>query len=436
MRRILLPVLVFAGFPFACSGPDGDVSRIELSGTGPIPQAAPAGGPLTLVVAARTVDGEAVEGLSVGATVTLGGGKVAPASAVTGPDGTASFAWTLGPAPVANRLSVAAGESTAGFDVRAEVVKPVETASFGAVDAFLAKEGLAGSTEGLAFDREGRLVLGIPGGLVALDPAGAVTRLALTGDPLVSPLGIALDRDGALWVADSQGHALRRVAPDGRVTTVLGGEGSDALKQPNFPAVAPDGTILLSDPCAGTLLRLDPSSGKVLDSLAFDLKTQGGPNGLALDPSSSHVYLTTENTALLCGHADVVADEPIAGLYRVSWPPVSWTLEPVAERVGLFGDGLAFDAEGNLYAIFDLVEDLALKESDLFVLPAGGKTLRKFVSVQGRVLANLAFGTGPYGDTAAYFALLSVPPFTPAEARGAEKLEIGLRGLPLLPGPK
>ena len=37
-----------------------------------------------------------------------------------------------------------------------------------------------------------------------------------------SPSGLAIDRDGVLYVADTGNHAIRRVAPDGHVTTLAG----------------------------------------------------------------------------------------------------------------------------------------------------------------------------------------------------------------------
>lgn len=83
--------------------------------------------------------------------------------------------------------------------------------------------------------------------------------------------------------------------------------------------------------------------------------------------------------------------------------------------------------------IFDTQKDFMLEESAIWVLPAGSAQLEKLASVRGRVLANLAFGTPPFGAGELYISLLAVPPFTPATARGAERLSIGIPGLPLLP---
>src|SRR5207244_12795364 len=37
------------------------------------------------------------------------------------------------------------------------------------------------------------------------------------------PAGLAIDRSGAVLVADSQNHRIRRIVPGGVITTVLGG---------------------------------------------------------------------------------------------------------------------------------------------------------------------------------------------------------------------
>src|SRR5690606_9323205 len=103
----------------------------------------------------------------------------------------------------------------------------------------------------------------------------------------------------------------------------------------------------------------------------------------------------------------------------------------VAENVGLFGDGLTFDQEGNLYVIFDTEKEIALDESILFVLPAGGTTLRRFFALEDKVLANPAFGRGAFGETTLYLTLLAVPPFTGEDSRGVVTVEVGIPGKPL-----
>jgi sugar lactone lactonase YvrE len=429
-RASLLLLAILA----ACSDAN-DSSKLlsfAVSGLGPL---APAGSTVPIVVTVTDADGAARAGLAVDATAAGGGGSVAPAAGVTDEAGQVAFAWTIGLAPVSNTIRLDAERSTAFHSVLASVAEPYEPAPFGDVNAYLGELGITGSTEGLAFTPDGeRLILGVPGGLIALDPAGNASAIPLSGDPIVNPLGIAFDRAGNLWVADSGGKALRVVSPDGEVTTRLTTSGDRPLAGPNYVAIGPDDRVYLSDPCLGELLRFDPARNVVDAVMTFDLPSEGGPNGFAFDASGERLWLATENTGLLCGHSFVGVTDPIAGLFAIDVGDAGFgARETVAANVALFGDGVAFDAESNLYVIFDTQQDFMLEESAIWVLPAGRDKLEKLAAVRGRVLANLAFGTPAFGEGTLYIALLAVPPFTPATARGAELLDVGIPGLSLLP---
>src|SRR5262249_38940499 len=146
--------------------------------------------------------------------------------------------------------------------------------------------------------------------------------------------------------------------------------GQSALLAPNFVAVGPDGRIYLSDPCLGKLLRYDPKTKQVDATIAFDRKTQGGPNGFAFDREGKHLWLATEDPGILGHQAAVLLDEPIAGLFRIPVDDSGFgALETVAARQGLFGDGIVVDAEENVYVIFDQQANFALSESAVWVLP-------------------------------------------------------------------
>ncbi len=252
--------------------------------------------------------------------------------------------------------------------------------------------------------------MGVPTGLVALDPGGTATLVPLTGDPLVNPLGIAFDR----------------------MTTVLTDDGERPLVTPNYVAIDARDRVLLSDPCLGELLRFHPATGRVDAVLEFGLAREGGPNDFAFD-AHGRLWIATDNTALFCGHSFVGLTDPVASLTAVDVDDAGFgTPETVVADFALLGDGVAFDRAGNLYVIFDTEAGFMLEESAIWVLPPGGSTLQKLVGVSDRVLANLAFGTPPFGRETLYIALLAVPPFTPPNARGAERIDVGIEGLPLL----
>jgi sugar lactone lactonase YvrE len=429
----LARVLVAAGLLAACSDAD-QREPYDVEIVRGLPATAPAATPLEIEVEVRD-GGVPQPGVELELAVSLGGGSVEPARVRTDDAGRAALTWTIGLAPVANQIAIRAPGSTDFFRTRATLAEPYAPAPFGDVNAFLAGLGIAGSTEDLAFTPDGeRLLLGVPGGLLALDPQGNATQVALSGEPLDNPLGIAFDRKGFLWVADSGRRALMRVSPDGAVTTALADDGTQPLVGPNYVAIGHDDRVYLSDPCLGELIRFDPERGVVDAVLAFDLITEGGPNGFAFDLTGERLWLVTENTGLLCGHPFVPITDPIASLFAIDVGDAGFgARETIASNFALFGDGVAFDAENNLYAIFDTQRDFMLEESAIWVLPSGSAQLEKVASVRGRVLANLAFGTPAFGEGELYIALLAVPPFTPVSARGAERLTLGIPGLPLLP---
>ena len=420
--------------PDAATSADAAMAFSSLSLTWEAEPAAEgaAGEALDLVAVVSTPAGPAA-GLSLDVVVERGGGSAA-ATVVTDAAGRAGIGWTLGVAPVQNRLRATVGAGSVVAVVDAVRATPLGSDGFGGVDARLTELGVEGSTEDLAFDTDGAIVLGVPGGLLRLDAAGEGDLLPTHGDALVAPLGVAYDRAGNLWVADGKGLALRRVSPDGEVTTALTEVDGAPLEGPNYVAVGPDGHVYLSDPCRGLIARYDPAAGAVVATQAFDLPTEGGPNGLAFDAEGA-LWLATENTVLTCRHTGIAAlDAPLAGLFRVPITADGFgPHEAVEAGLGVFGDGVAIDAEGNIYAIFDGVVGLQLSESAVWVRRAEGGPMSRLAVADGAIYANLAFGTAPFGETSIYLSLLAIPPFTPASARGVQRVEVGLPGRPLLP---
>lgn len=90
----------------------------------------------------------------------------------------------------------------------------------------------------------------LSGGLEAGDADG--TGVTARFD---APVGLAIDAQGTLYVADSKNHRIRAVSPQGKTTTVAGsvagfadGDASHARFQtPCGVAVAPDGTLFVAD---------------------------------------------------------------------------------------------------------------------------------------------------------------------------------------------
>ncbi len=370
------------------------------------------------------------------AVVERGGGTVeAPAAPACDPGKghVTTVRWTLGVAPVENRLRVSAG---AGFvdksvSVLATLASPTEPKPFGDVHALLGTAA-PGTTEDLAFTRDGKtLSVAVAGAVVDLDATGKATKRALTGGTLDGPLGLVYDTLGQLLVADAKGKAVKVVSPAGAIVTHIAASAEVAFVAPNDLTLLPNGELVVTDPCAGRIFWFSADGKTLFDSVAFDKPKEGGPNGVVPAPDGSGVYVTTENTAIVCQDATVTFDAKLAGLYRLPMANHAFgARETIATELGIFGDGLTFDAEGNLYVCVDRFKaDFTLEESVVLVFPSAKGPPATLWRSTTRLFANVEFGRGAFGKTTLYAALLSVPPFTGAEQRGVVAGEVGIAGV-------
>ncbi|WUR15736.1 NHL repeat-containing protein [[Empedobacter] haloabium] len=132
----------------------------------------------------------------------------------------------------------------------------------------------------LALDHLGNLYVADTGNhaIRKIAPDGSVTTLAGNGQPgsadgkgtaarFNGPVGVAVDDAGVLYVADTYNDRIRRIAPDGSVTTIAGGDrpgdadGSGAaagFDTPSGIAVTPDGTLYVADTGNHAVRRVDP----------------------------------------------------------------------------------------------------------------------------------------------------------------------------------
>lgn len=122
---------------------------------------------------------------------------------------------------------------------------------------------------GVAVDAAGAVYVADTGNhrVRRIAPDGAVTTLAGIGNggyqdgagvgaDFSLPKGIAVDPSGNIYVAEYGNHAVRRITPDGTVTTVAGsgkpgfadGPGREArLNSPEGLAIGPDGALYVAD---------------------------------------------------------------------------------------------------------------------------------------------------------------------------------------------
>lgn len=185
---------------------------------------------------------------------------------------------------------------------------------------------------GLALSPAGLLYVSGRGGRVrVIDPAtGTIQTAAGGGNPadgrgdggpaveaaFQEPHALAFTPDGSLLVADATEHTVRRIAPDGTISTLCGernrptseGDGGPAtaatLASPLGIAVAPDGSIFISEWDGHRVRKIDPTG--VISTLAgtgqYGFAGDGGPaseaqlnspHSVAVGPDGS-VYITDE----------------------------------------------------------------------------------------------------------------------------------------------
>jgi len=141
--------------------------------------------------------------------------------------------------------------------------------------------------------------------VLEFDPGGKLLKSFGAG-MFVFPHGIAVDKEGNVYVADAdgkkgKGHIVVKFSPDGKVLMTLGkpgmpGDAPGYFYRPSAVAVAPDGTIFVADGHGGDsnarILKLAPD-GTVIKSWGKKGSAPGEfnePHGIALD-SAGRVFV-------------------------------------------------------------------------------------------------------------------------------------------------
>jgi len=251
-------------------------------------------------------------------------------------------------------------------------------------DGSLAIDADLSAPAGIAFDTEGTLLLADHhnGCIRMVETTGVIDRLwgtcgavGYSGDggpaldaQLNDPIGIAIDGDGHLWIADELNGRIRRVNVDGSIETVAGGgtvkpanakDGTRATKlrlsHPSYLAIDGSGNVYFSDFLENVVMRIDTSGGvtRIAGTGKAGYSGDGGPatkaelsfpTGLALDGSGNLYISDAENNEIRMVDAEgiitTVAGTGEAGYSGDGGPAVEAQLQAPA--------GLAIDPSGEL----------------------------------------------------------------------------------------
>jgi gluconolactonase len=215
--------------------------------------------------------------------------------------------------------------------------------------------------EGPAFDKAGNLwlVSVASGDIHKVTPDGRCATAANTGG---SPRGLEFHRDGRLFGADAERGIFVLDPTTGAISDHVRGHQGRRFLGPNDLVFDQEGGLYFTDPGAGptrstaraptgAVYYLPPGPGKEVRRVAGGLAF---PNGIALAPAGDALLI-----------AESAAERILA--IGLSAPGVPARDEVVAD---LRGDGMAFDAEGNLYVAQPRGGGIAVLDPDRRVIGA------------------------------------------------------------------
>jgi sugar lactone lactonase YvrE len=239
----------------------------------------------------------------------------------------------------------------------------------GTTASFANLMGLAVDANGNVYvaDSHNNLIRKItPGGIVTtLAGSGAVGSADGKGTAasFFNPVGVAVDKNGNIYVADTHNSLVRKVTPDGVVTTIAGKRTDSSMKatdalsvkfdNPAGIAVDTNGNVYVADWMNEVIRKISPE-GKVTN-LAGSLGNPGSNDGVG---SSASFYLPW-GVALDSAANIYICDSYNNMIRKISPEGVVTTLagkkaKGSADGIGtaasfLHPSGIAVDKQGNVY---------------------------------------------------------------------------------------
>jgi len=208
-----------------------------------------------------------------------------------------------------------------------------------------------------------------------------VTTIAGDGSPLSfsDPSGVAIAADGTIYVADAgESNRIRKISPDGNVTTLAGGgegfaDGTGASASFNTPSAlahGPDGNLYVADTGNNRIRKITPEG--VVSTVAGD-----GTAGYVDGPAAQARFNGPIGLAVSEGGDIYVADTYNDGVRMI-------TTEGQVTTIA--GGGTPGYADGEQKtALFDTPSGIIVVENrSLIVADTGNHCLRK-VSAEGNV---------------------------------------------------
>lgn len=201
--------------------------------------------------------------------------------------------------------------------------------------------------EGVVIDKGNNVYGGGRNGIIyRVTPDGRVTELVTLPSGSI-PNGVTMDRNGDLIYCDLGKQAVVRVTQSGQVSVVADRVGSLALTLPNFASYDAGGNLYVSNSSTSAISQvidelLHPSPKGAVVCIRANGKSEIVAtgiylaNGTAIDPKEEALYVL-ESTRFDCLRISIKKDGTFGKpeIYSKAFPAIP--------------DGMAFDADGNLF---------------------------------------------------------------------------------------
>ena len=249
---------------------------------------------------------------------------------------------------------------------------------------------------------------------------------------LNTPYDVAIGSDGSIYIADSSNNRIRRIDPNGIITTVVGdgqfcntalepcGDGGLATNaQLNFPlqiALSPDDSLYIAD--VTRVRRVTPDG--IISNFAGTLSGQGvsGDGDLAINTrldDSEGVEVDSDGTVYIIdgdriryvtpdGIINTVAGDPIASGFNGDNRLATDALLNLPAGIDLHDNGNLYIADGRNYRVRKVAQSfsgfsntffvIASQDgSELYEFDSSGRHLRTLDTFTGDVLYSFAYDT-------------------------------------------
>jgi sugar lactone lactonase YvrE len=279
------------------------------------------------------------------------------------------YAVTIATQPVWQACRVANGTGTAVADVTSVTVSCAEAQALVSTLAGSSMTGSADGTGGAArFDSPQSMAIDGSGNIYVMDsdnlvvrkvtPTGEVTTLAGSAMPGYS-VGVVVDAGGNVYVADYENHVIRKITPNGDASILAGSTegwtdatGTDAqFNGPAGLAIDSSGNVYVADYDNNVIRKITPNGTVTTVAGSGSRGAADGqgaaasfdrPNGLKVD-ASGHIYVADASNHLI---RKITPDGVVTTL--------AGSTQGFADGTGVTAQfdypwGIALDADGNIY---------------------------------------------------------------------------------------